>query len=201
MQSPPRVRNLSRAEVTALRLLERARSVAVVGRPDATVVGYLRRAGYDVRRAPEGGPADLPGAVDLVVVFGRPQNVPALLEQAAAKGADGAWFFQDVLDSRSRTLARRLGLGVVVDPHLIERHRERRREAGQALKLGVRPRRRGRSDAAEGRLHSPGGWAEAGGGGARGGGGGRAVIDEKKMVRGRPGRRGRRRAFRGPQTA
>jgi predicted CoA-binding protein len=192
----PGMRNLSRAEARAVRLFDRARTIAAVGagtdqRSRATTA-HLRRGGYDVVPVAGGGVAGIPGAVDLVLVFRTPAAVSTLLEQAAAKRVDAVWFTEE--PSRAvRALGRRLKLPIVFDPAVAERHDQRLSDAGSAATLGIRGRRRRRKDPADGPLASQGGWVEAGGGGRRGGGGGRAIIDEKKMVKGKPGRRGRRR--------
>lgn len=194
------MRHLTRDKARAERLLERARtsrsSVPRARRGVGRSSTYLRGAGYDVVPVGSDGVAAVPGALDLVLVFGTPRDVPRLLRDAAAKRADGVWFTDEIPGREARPLAPELGLAVVVDGDVIGRHRERLREAGQPPKLGVRPRRR-RREAPDPGLASPTGWKEGGGGGSQGGGGGRAELDEKKIVRGRSGRRGRRRAFRG----
>ena len=189
------MRNLSRAQAIAARLLERARTIAVVGaatneRTRATAA-YLRRSGYDVVPVEADGLASLPGAVDLVLVFRTPANVSVLLEQAAAKHVDGVWFTEGP-NRATRALARRSKLAVVAERDIVELHRQRLDKAGQPQKLDVRRRRRGSAYVSDESLSSPGGWTEAGGGGRRGGGGGRAAIDEKKMIS-RPPRRARKR--------
>jgi predicted CoA-binding protein len=176
------MRNLTRTQAMAARLLERARTIAVVG-ADATeraraTAAYLRRSGYDV--VPADGLAALRGAVDLVLVFRTPANLSEILEHAARKRVDGVWFTEQP-DRAAAALARRLGLAVVVAPDIAELHSQRLRTAGQPKKLDVRRRRRGRAKLVdESRL---GGWQEGGGGGRQGGGGGWAAIDEKKMKR------------------
>src|SRR5205085_4664418 len=127
---------------------ERARTIAVVGpttseRPQATV-GYLRRVGYDLVPVRDGTLADVPGPVDLVLVFGTPDDVPQLLEQAAAKRVVGLWFAEHAPDRAASSLARRLGLTLIVGDDVVSRHRDRQHEAGQPAKLTAIPRRRGR---------------------------------------------------------
>lgn len=189
------MRRLSAEKARAWRLLDRARTIAVLGALTAprhrTTVAYLRRVGYDVRLVPTSRLSEVGGPVDLVLVFETPADVLQLIQDAAAKRADGVWFAGAAPDRAARTLAGQLALDVVNDANIIGRHQERLREAGQPLKLGMDARRRGRPKKAEGRRSSRTGWAEAGGGGQRGGGGGRAAIDEKKMIRARPARRKR----------
>jgi predicted CoA-binding protein len=192
------MRRLTREKAQAWRLLDSARTIAVVGEPTAprlrTALAYLRRVGYDVRLVRTPGLSELGGLVDLILVFGTVSDVPRLLRDAAAKRADGVWFTGQASDRAARAMARQLGLVVVNDADIVGYHQERLREAGQPLKLDVRPRRRGRPDKPDSRPSSRKGWTEAGGGGQRGGGGGRAVIDEQKMIGGRRARNGRGRA-------
>jgi predicted CoA-binding protein len=198
------MRNLDRATRAALQVLERARTIAVVGanrdQRSRTTTAYLRRVGFDVLRVDASRVTDIPGAVDVVLVFRTPRDVPALLAQAAAKRVDAVWLTEQP-GPAVRSLARRLNVPLVFEPDVVARHRELQNQAGQPVKLGVRGRRHRRKDPVLRPLSPPGGWAEAGGGGRKGGGGGRAVIDEKKMITGRPGRRGRRRAYRSRGTA
>jgi len=199
------MRNIKRREARAQRLLERARTIVVVG-ADArsrTLTDYLRGAGYDVVPVRSTGgemgglkvyPSieDVPGQVDLVVVLASRTPVRRIVEQAAAKGADAVWLARASTTAEDRAAAQAAGIPLVADLGLIGEHRPRLREAGQPARLGVGSRRRGRGG---GRVRDSG-WTEAGGGGRAGGGGGRAAVDEKKMVDGRPSRRGRRRAVR-----
>jgi predicted CoA-binding protein len=182
------MRHLTRAKAIAARLLDRARTIAVVGadaneRTRATAA-YLRRAGYDVVPVAADGLANLPGAVDLVLVFRSPANAPVLLEQAAAKRVDAVWF-TEAPNRALAAVARRLRLTVVVERDIARlHHHQRLSTAGQPKKLDVRKRRRG-STVVTDTASATGGWQEAGGGGRQGGGGGRAAIDEKKMLGGR----------------
>jgi predicted CoA-binding protein len=192
------MRRLTREKAQAWRLLDSARTIAVVGEPTAprrrTILAYLRRVGYDVRLVRTPALSELGGLVDLILVFGTVSDISRLLRDAAAKRADGVWFTGPASDRAARALARQLGLVVVNEADIVGHHQERLREAGQPPKLDVQPRRRGRPDKPDRRPPSHKGWTEAGGGGQRGGGGGRAAIDEKKMVGGRRARSGGRRA-------
>jgi predicted CoA-binding protein len=192
------MRHLTREKAQGWRLLDRAKTIAVVGAPTAprhaATLAYLRRAGYDVRPLRAATLSRTGGAIDLVVVAGTVPDVPALLRDAAAKRADGVWFIGSAPDPAANALARELGLAIVRDSDIVARHGERLREAGQPPKIGVRPRSRGRPEATGGRRASRTGWTEAGGGGQRGGGGGRAALDEKKMTPRRRSRAPRHRA-------
>jgi predicted CoA-binding protein len=177
------MRHLTRAKARAELLLERARTMAIVGptlseRAQETV-GYLRKVGYDLVPVGDGPLADTPGSVDLVLVFGRPVDVPRLLEQAATKRVDGIWYIEHAPSHATSSLARRLGLALVVGDDIVRRHRERQREAGQPSKLSAGARRRGRKQPIDADPSVAKGWAEAGGGGSQGGGGGRSAINER----------------------
>ena len=90
------------------------------------------------------------------------------------------------------SLARRAGLVLVTNRDLDREHGELQRGGGQPRKLGVHVRRRTGRFEDDRKRRDEGGWTEGGGGGGRGGGGRHAVLDEKKMVGGRPSpRRGR----------
>jgi predicted CoA-binding protein len=181
------MRHLTRAKARAELVLERARTIAIVGpttseRTQATI-GYLRSAGYDVVPVPDGALTDVPGQVDLALVFGTPDDVPRLLEQAAAKHVDGVWFTEHAPTRVASSLARRLGLTLVVGSDIVRRHRDRQRDAGEPPKLTAGSRRRGRKRPVGADPSVADGWTEAGGGGSQGGGGGRSALDEKKMRR------------------
>jgi uncharacterized protein len=181
------MRHLTRDKGRAELLLERARTIAVVGPPSSertqATVNYLRRVGYDVVPVPSGGLANVPGAIDLVLVFRAPDDLQGLLDAAAAKRVDGVWFTQQAAGRLASSLARRLGLTVIVEGDIARLHRERQRAAGSPPKLSAIARRRGRTGLAGDDPSVATGWKEAGGGGSQGGGGGRAALDEKKMRR------------------
>lgn len=188
MQGLCAMRHLTRARARAELLLERAKVIAIVGpttgeRAQATV-GYLRKAGYDLVTVEDGSLADVPGPVDLVLVFGPPRDVPRrLLEEAAAKRVDGVWFTAHVPSRATSGLARQLGLTLVAGEDIVRRHGNRQSAAGEPPKLTARSRRRGRGRPVNADRSLASGWDEAGGGGSQGGGGGRSAIDEKKMRR------------------
>jgi predicted CoA-binding protein len=68
---------------------------------------------------------DVPGTIDLVLVFGAPGDLQRLLEEAAAKRVDGVWFLQQGPGRLARDPARRLGLTLIVDSDVVRRHRGR----------------------------------------------------------------------------
>jgi predicted CoA-binding protein len=120
-------------------LLEGARRIAVLGiktdpsQPAYYVPQYAQRAGYEVIPVPVYYPdvteilgrpvyrrvADVPGAVDIVNVFRRPQDVPPHLDDILAKRPGAVWM---QLGIRHDDAARRLtdaGIDVVQDRCLL----------------------------------------------------------------------------------
>ncbi|MBV9717836.1 MAG: CoA-binding protein [Candidatus Eremiobacteraeota bacterium] len=117
-------------------LLERARSIAIVGasdnplRPSYTVFSYLRRQReYDVTPINPNihdidGIVAFPslrsyaserGAPDIVDVFRRPSELAGVVEEAIAVGARTIWLQYGVVDGDAIARADRSGLNVVVD--------------------------------------------------------------------------------------
>ena len=126
------MRRLTRDQSRAGVLLERAKTIAIVGlttseRNQATLQ-YLRKAGYDVVQVAD-SVGDVRGGIDLLLVLSVPDDLPRLLEEAAAKRVDGVWFTRQGAGRLARGLARRLGLTVILDPDIVRRHRERQSRA------------------------------------------------------------------------
>ncbi|NWG16030.1 MAG: CoA-binding protein [Chloroflexi bacterium] len=113
-------------------LLTKARVIAVVGHSDkpdreSYKVGmYLRNAGYTVYPVNpavteiDGQPsyaslADVPEAIDIVDVFRRPENLPEIVDEAAAVGAKAVWAQLDVVHEEAARKAAEAGLDVVMD--------------------------------------------------------------------------------------
>lgn len=120
------------AEIRAL--LGRARTVAMVGlsadeiRPSYFVAVYLKHAGYRLlpvnpRYAGKrilgfpvvGSLGELTEHVDIVDVFRRPADVPAIVEEAVAIGADAVWLQLTVINWEAARRAREAGLTVIMD--------------------------------------------------------------------------------------
>lgn len=158
---------------------------------------YLHDVGYDVvpirpDRAQVGGLptyarlSDFSGSVDLVVIFGRPEAVPAHIDEAASKRPDAVWLPPGTWSRAAAEEAAKYQLAVVKDRCIIEEHRHltgARGEppSGHPRKPGVHVRKR-RRRSEDGERESPG-YVAGGGGGRRAGGGVRAVLDEKKERR------------------
>ncbi|MDZ7809545.1 MAG: CoA-binding protein [Arhodomonas sp.] len=113
-------------------LIESARTIAVVGlspkpeRPSHDVARYMQRHGYRIipvnpghgellgeRRHPS--LREVPEPVDLVDVFRRPEQVPAVVEDAIALGAAALWLQLGVVHEAAAQRAREAGMTVVMD--------------------------------------------------------------------------------------
>lgn len=123
-------------------LLQRTRVIAVVGlspdpaRPSHQVAGYLRRAGYDVVPVnPQvddvdgikayASLADVPGPIDLVVVFRRPSEAAHVIDAAIARRARGVWLQQGIAVPGGEERARAAGLAYVENRCIMVEHRAR----------------------------------------------------------------------------
>jgi predicted CoA-binding protein len=113
-------------------MLLSARTIAVVGassksdRPSHGVVARLMRAGYRVipvnpfekevhgeRAVPT--LADVTVPIDIVDVFRRPEETPAVAEQAVRAGAKVLWLQLGIVNERAAEIAHAGGLTVVMD--------------------------------------------------------------------------------------
>jgi predicted CoA-binding protein len=187
-------------------VLKSARTIAIVGAsPSAdhhsyAVAGYLAHEGYDVipirpDRAAVAGLAayasliDVPGAIDLVVVFRTPSAVPSHIEEAASKGAEAVWLPPGAWSAAADAAAQQHGLTLIKESCVMEEHRHLSSRSGHPERWGVHVRRR-KSAYQDNRVRTDeGGYTPGGGGGRVAGGGGRSVLDEKKMLTGAPSRR------------
>jgi len=121
-------------------ILQSARTIAVVGlsakryRPSYGVAEYLKRAGYRIIPVnPEVHEVlgekcypDLdavPGPVDVVDIFRRPEFVPEIMEAAIRKGAKMVWMQEGVVHEEAARRAEEAGLIVVMDRCILKDHR------------------------------------------------------------------------------
>ena len=121
-------------------ILQSARTVAVVGlsgkryRPSYGVAEYLKREGYRVipvnpeetEVLGEKSYPDLdsvPGDIDVVDIFRRPEYVPDIVEAAIRKGAKVVWMQEGVIHEQAAQRAREAGLTVVMDRCILKDHR------------------------------------------------------------------------------
>lgn len=120
-------------DANALRaLLTSARRIAVVGcspspdRDSHSVTKYLIDAGYEVHPVNPQHPEILgrksypdlrsvPGPIDIVDVFRRPDAVPAIVAEAIALGARAIWMQLGAGHAEAATRASEAGLTVVVE--------------------------------------------------------------------------------------
>jgi uncharacterized protein len=197
------MKHLTRDEVAIHRLLQRARTIAVIGasprpaRHSHRVCCYLHEQGYEVipvrpdREEVAGMTSyawlgDVPGPVDIVVIFRSAAAVVAHIQEAAAKTVEAVWLPPGVGQPRCADEAAQLGLTLVEDSCIEEEHRHATRVAGHPRKLGVHVKRR-QHGYEDNRQHpEEAGYTAGGGGGHAGGGGVRAALDEKKMAGGGP---------------
>ena len=129
---------------------------------------------------------DVPGPVDIVVLFRNAPWAPDHIRETAVKAPEAVWLPPGVWSRACDDAAAQLGITLVMESCIEEEHRHASRAPGHPTKLGVHVRR-GRSTYEDNRKHpEDAGYVAGGGGGASGGGGVRAVLDEKKMMTGRP---------------
>jgi predicted CoA-binding protein len=113
-------------------LLKNAGRIAIVGlspkidRESNRVGRYLRKQGYEIipvnpvysEVLGEKSYPDLesvPGKIDIVDVFRKPEAVPAVAETAVRIGAGAIWFQQGVVNEEAADFAARAGMTVVMD--------------------------------------------------------------------------------------
>lgn len=121
-------------------ILASARTIAVVGlsskrfRPSFGVSEYMQHVGYRVipvnpnesEVLGEKAYPDLdsvPGEIDIVDIFRRPEHVPAIVEAAIRKGAKVIWMQEGVIHESAARRAEEAGLTVVMDRCILKDHR------------------------------------------------------------------------------
>ncbi len=127
------------------RMLTDVRTVAVLGirsekvaqMPTHYVPAYLVRAGLTVIPVPVYEPnavkilgqpvyrtlAEIPGNVDLVDVFRRPDDIPAHLDDILAKKPKAVWFQSGIVNHAAAEQLAKAGIQVVQDHCLMVEHR------------------------------------------------------------------------------
>lgn len=117
-----------------LRILTENRSIAMVGlsadpmRPSHFAAIYMQSEGYDIipvnpryvgdtilGQTVYAALEDVPRPVDIVDVFRRPSEVPAIARSAVAIGANVLWMQLGVVNDEAAVIARDAGLEVVMD--------------------------------------------------------------------------------------
>jgi predicted CoA-binding protein len=122
------------------RLLQAARTIAIVGLSDKPerdsyhVARYLKAHGYRIipvnpnvaevhgERA-VASLRDVPGPVDIVDIFRKPEAVPAVVEDAIAIGAKAVWMQEGIAHNAAADRARAAGLQVVMNKCIMKEHR------------------------------------------------------------------------------
>jgi predicted CoA-binding protein len=123
-----------------LAILAAARRIAVVGHSDDPsrdsyrVGRYLAAQGYEVfpvnprARATAGlrfypDLASVPGPIDVVDVFRRPESIPEVVEEAIRVGARAVWMQEGLAHNVAAARARQAGLKVVMSRCIMKDHR------------------------------------------------------------------------------
>lgn len=126
-------------------VLRRSKRVAVLGiKPESErgaaayyVSAYLQKAGYDVVPVPVYFPeatsmlgepvyrtlAEVPGDIDLVVVFRKSKDVAAHVDDIIASGADAVWMQLGIRDDDAAERLAEAGIDVVQDRCAMVEHR------------------------------------------------------------------------------
>ncbi len=143
-EANPRGDALKRAPTTdaILELLKKYKSIAVVGlssnpmRPSFGVTEYMQEAGYriipvnpnETEVLGEKSYArleDVPEKIEIVNVFRRAEEVPAVVESAIRIGAKVVWMQSGVENEEAAEKARAAGMVVVEDACILVEHRRR----------------------------------------------------------------------------
>jgi uncharacterized protein len=123
-------------------ILQSYKTLAVVGlsskpvRPSHGVAAYMQAHGYRIipvnpheqsvlNEKAYASLDDLPEAAPVVVIFRRPEFVPAIVESAIRKGARVVWMQEGVIHEDAARRAREAGLEVVMDRCILKEHAKR----------------------------------------------------------------------------
>jgi len=120
-------------------ILNSSRIIAMVGlsprpdRPSYLVASYLKEQGYRIipvnptEKEILGEPcypslASIPEPVDVVDIFRRSEEVPAIVEEAIKIGAKAVWMQEGVVNGEAAARAREAGLLVIMDECMLKEH-------------------------------------------------------------------------------
>jgi predicted CoA-binding protein len=106
-------------------------------RPSYGVAEYLKSAGYRIIPVNPNQEdvlgeksyarlEDVPGRVDIVDIFRRPEFVPEIVDSAIRIGARGIWMQEGVVHAEAAEKARSAGLFVIMDSCILKEHARRR---------------------------------------------------------------------------
>lgn len=129
-------------EKTITSILKDCRTIAVVGlssnpaRPSFGVASYMRAQGYRVvpvnpnETTVLGEPsfpslAAVPGAIDLVNIFRKSEEVLPIVDEAIMRGAKAIWMQEGVVNEAAAHRAEQAGLLVVMDRCWLKEHAAR----------------------------------------------------------------------------
>ncbi|HTF43660.1 MAG TPA: CoA-binding protein [Terriglobales bacterium] len=125
-----------------LDLLERSRTIAVVGlsdsplRPSHGVSAYMQTHGYRIIpvnpmiKISLGEKAyasllEVPDKIDIVNIFRRPQFVEEIVDQAIQLKIPAVWMQEEVVHEKAAEKARQAGMLVIMDRCILQEHRAR----------------------------------------------------------------------------
>ncbi|HLI34411.1 MAG TPA: CoA-binding protein [Terriglobia bacterium] len=124
------------------RILRRFKTLVVVGlspkpsRPSHGVAAYMRSHGYHVipvnpnvdsifHETCYASLEEIPGPVEVVVIFRKPEFVPEIVDDAIRKGAKVIWMQEGIRHEEAARRARQAGLEVVQDRCILKEHAKR----------------------------------------------------------------------------
>jgi predicted CoA-binding protein len=123
-------------------LLKRSKTIAVVGlsnsplRPSHGVSAYMQTNGYRIIpvnpkiKGSLGEEAyasllDVPGKIDIVNIFRRPEFVEEVVDQAIRLKVPAIWMQEEVINERAAEKARNAGISVIMDRCILKEHKAR----------------------------------------------------------------------------
>lgn len=131
--------NASDEEVRAI--LESSKTVAIVGLSDKPerdsygVASYLKAHGYRIipvnpnvkevlgERA-SASLREVPGQVDVVDIFRKPEAIPAIVDEAIAIGVKTVWMQEGLAHNAAADKARAAGLSVIMSKCMMKEHKK-----------------------------------------------------------------------------
>jgi predicted CoA-binding protein len=141
------MKHMTRDDVLIQQLLTHARTVAIIGaspradRHSGEICRYLHEQGFEVMpvrpdRADVAGLksyerlADVPGPVDLVVIFRNAEAAPQHIAETVVKSPEAVWLPPGVWSRACEEEAARIGVTLVFGTCIEEAHRRGEREPG-----------------------------------------------------------------------
>ena len=120
-------------------LLKQFKTLAVVGlsdnplRPSFGVSSYMQSQGYRIipvnptvteSLGEKAYPTllDVPGKIDIVNIFRRPEAVPEIVDEAIQLGVPAIWMQEGVVHEQAADKARKAGISVVMDRCILKEH-------------------------------------------------------------------------------